>query len=251
MKARSPLVWGLVAFVVLAAIAAFLVKQAIAPSPVPSPTATAQPTAAATATPTATLSSPSPPNTDQDLALEKPPEWMAQPTVQAGQPTATVQPGSLFFRTADGVLVAPRLPAVAGTPQPMKPYRDALDHYALSYPARWHVQSTTSQGHARRALIPPGVNPTANVPGGTPALVFGWSASAPAFDAHDSAFTDLGTLTASGVKGHLFTIGGPMGYVVTASFPRTGGYLILSADADNSLLIAAFQQTLASLRFLS
>ncbi len=113
------------------------------------------------------------------------------------------------------------------------------------------MQAGTTQGHARRTLFPPGVNSMANVPGGVPALIFGWSATAPAFDAHDSAFTDLGTITAGGVKGRLFTIGGPMGYVVTAFFPRTGGYLILSADAENSLLIAAFQQSLASLRFVS
>jgi len=238
--------------VVLAVIAAaVLAEHAMAPAAAPLPTATTQPTAAATATPSPTAPSLSPPNTDQDIALEKPPEWVAQPTAQAGQPTATVQPGSLFFRTAGGVLVAPRLPVAAGTPLPSKLYRDALDHYSLNYPADWHIQASTTQGHTRRALIPPDVNPTANVPGGAPVLVFGWSASAPAFDAHDSAFTNLGAVTAGGVKGRLFTIGGPMGYVVTASFPRPGGYLILSADADNSLLIAAFQQTLASLRFLS
>jgi hypothetical protein len=235
----------------LVIVIAVLIGRVTAPAAAPPPTATVQPTAAATVTPTPTVSSPSPPDTEQEIALETPPGWAPQPTVQVGQPTPTVQPGSLFFRTAGGVLVAPQLPAAAGTPLPTKQYRDVQDHYSLSYPADWHMQAGTTQGHGRRTLFPPGVNPTVNVPGGAPALVFGWSATAPAFDAHDSAFTDLGTVTAGGIKGRLFTIGGPMGYVVTASFPDTGGYLILSADAENSLLIAAFQQTLASLRFVS
>ncbi len=108
MKARSPLVWGLVAVILLLVIViAVLIGRTTAPSAAPPPSATAQPTVAVTVTPTPTVSSPSPPDTEPEIALETPPEWVAQPTVQPGQPTATVQPGSLFFRTAGGVLVAP------------------------------------------------------------------------------------------------------------------------------------------------
>jgi len=170
----------------------------------------------------------------------QPVQWVSIPAM----PTAA--PGVYVFRTVAGGLVANPSPASGTLPSLELTFSPASDGYAIRYPESWLKKPGTTSGHQSLTIYPPGSSLSTNVPGGSPGISIGWTTSSPLLDPHDSALTDMGTIVAGNVQGHLFTVGGAMGHVVTAYFPAHGGYVVLSGDADSNTLLGTFEHMLST-----
>jgi hypothetical protein len=127
-------------------------------------------------------------------------------------------------------------------------FSDQASGAAVEYPSGWQQSTTLADGHQQLTVYPPGADPTADVPGGAPFISFAWTSDFTAWQRGYSTITDSGTVTAGGVTGELYTIGG-LGRDVVAAFPRPGGTSLLFADARDDRVMSVFEHMLGSLRF--
>jgi hypothetical protein len=170
--------------------------------------------------------------------------WSELPSAAPGQVVPGWDAGSVAFRNTDGRLLqyAATSSASAGRSNAT---RSPQDHYAFDAPSDWQLTRTEKAGHDSFRLVPPGIDPSLPMAGGTPMITLTWSAAAPAPDISDGTVTNLGTTDAPVAGTTVYSIGG-LGRQLLAVIPHSGGFVVVSGDASDVSWVAVFRQVLAS-----
>ena len=175
-----------------------------------------------------------------------PPGWRALPSAQAGQVVPGWDSGTVAFRNANGALLgyasASAIPGETWTST-----TSPNDHYTFDAPTDWPLTHSEAAGHDTFQLVPPGIDPSVPLAGGTPMIVLTWAASAPVPDPTDNTVTNLGTTDTPAPGTTVYSIGG-LGRQLMAVIPVSGGVVVISGDASDTAWVDVFRHILASWR---
>ncbi|MBI4059029.1 hypothetical protein HY404_02185 [Candidatus Microgenomates bacterium] len=163
---------------------------------------------------------------------------------------------SLMFRDPSGGYIAYSLPSEPLTEPTWTSFTDNQGGYSIEYPKDWIKVAIEQPNQKGFRLCPPTTNLRDQIPGGPKCIeaVLTDSYTLPAED--DPTVANRKEVTVSGVTGHFFTAGA-LGKSVHAAFPRTGRFLVLTANltgvsstdlAEDGSMIDAFQHVLVSLK---
>jgi len=171
--------------------------------------------------------------------------WIELPSVAPGEVVPGWDAGSVAFRSADGLLL--RYAAASSMPGGSTATLSRNDRYTFDAPSSWQLTRTAQAGHDSFQLVPPGIDPSQPMAGGTPMITLTWSASAPKPDTLDGTVTNLGVTDTPVAGTTVYSIGG-LGRQLMAVIPNLGGYVVVSGDATDVSWVSVFRQVLASWR---
>jgi len=181
---------------------------------------------------------------DNSLARALPSGWTVEPSAATNGIVDGIAPGALAFRSADGALLA--YPPSTASPGPdWQLVSSRTDSYTLLVPPGWVVESDSLDGHDRFTLVPPGVDPTAVVAGGSPLITVAWSAPAPVFDPGSGLVIRLTDATVPVPGTRRYTFGG-IEFAAVAAIPDRSGWVVVMGTAATDELLNDWSVLVAS-----
>jgi hypothetical protein len=179
-------------------------------------------------------------------AASLPQGWSALPSAPTGQVVSGWESGTVAVRNANGELLGyASASAIPG--ETWASTTSSNDHYTFDAPTDWSLTHSETAGHDTFQLVPPGIDPSVPLAGGTPMIVLTWAASAPEPDPSDSTVTNLGTTDTPAPGTTVYSIGG-LGRQLMAVIPVSGGVIVISGDASDTAWVDVFRHILASWR---